>query len=501
MSIDDSLKKITKGAGLVLLGIVISKIFGYIYRVLIARIGTEEYGLLSIGIAIFSLLATIPLLGLDKGVLRYLSFYKGLNDLERMKGVIFSALNIAIPLSIIVSLLLFLFSEQLSLYFFHTTDLTLIFKIFSVAFPIVAFREIIASSFQAFQKVEYEIYFKNIIENVTKILLTLLFLFIGFKIIGFALAYVLGVLGSTILAFILFKKNILSFFKATTKTIYCKKELIFFSVPLIFGDLIFSIITWTDTLMLGYFKTPSDVGIYNAAQPTAFLLYIIPAALLTLFVPVLTELYAKNKNDDLIRIYYRVTKWIFIINTIFLGILFLFSKEILNLLFGENYIIGSTALIILSAGYFLGHLFTTSGKILFIIKKTNVIFFNTLVMVILNIILNLYLIPRYGITGAAIATSSTFFLRAILFLIESKIFIGNVPLKLSYIKLLFSAVSSFFIVRYLIKYLSINLTIYYLILFSILFILIYIIFLTLTKSLEKEDIFILNSIKRKFLRF
>ena len=171
MTTEDSLKKITKGAGIAFIGVVISKILGYVYRVLIARTDIEIYGLISIGIALFSLLTTISLLGLHKGLLRYVSFYKGKEDFEKIKQTIKTSLKITIPFSIFISVLFFIFSKQISLYFFHTPDLNLVFKIFAFAVPITVFRDLIFSTFQSFQKIKYEVYAKSITENLTKIIL------------------------------------------------------------------------------------------------------------------------------------------------------------------------------------------------------------------------------------------------------------------------------------------------------------------------------------------
>ena len=74
-STEDSFKKITKGAGIAFIGIIISKLLGYAYRILVARTDTEIYGLLSIGIAMFSLLSTVSFLGLNNGFLIYVAFY------------------------------------------------------------------------------------------------------------------------------------------------------------------------------------------------------------------------------------------------------------------------------------------------------------------------------------------------------------------------------------------------------------------------------------------
>lgn len=502
-STEDSLKKITKGAGIAFIGIIISKLLGYVYRIIVARTDTEIYGLLSIGIALFSLFSTIALLGLNNGVLRYVSFYKVKEDQEKIKQVIKTCLKITLPLSILISILFFIFSKQISLYFFHTQDLTIVFKILAFAIPIIVFRDIIFSTFQAFQKIKYVVYSKNIAENITKIVLTLVFLILGFKLIGFTLAYVLGILCGTISAFFFLKRKILPSMKTETMKESdqpaLKKELLTYSLPLLFDSIIYSLIIWIDTLMLGYFRTPSEVGIYNAALPMAFLMYMIPFTLLTLFIPVLTELYAKDKKDSFEALHSRIIKWIFSLNLILLGIFYLFSGQVLHILFGEDYIAGSTALIILSTGYFVMYSLSPSTKLLVVIKKTKLVFVDTLVVTVVNILLNLYFIPLYGINGAAIATALACLTRFILLFIQSYFVIKMTPFKLNHLKVLFSAICSFFILKYLIAGLSVKITFLSLIALSILFILIYLIFLILTKSFEKEDIFIIKKIKEKLI--
>ena len=92
----ESLKTIAKGATLVFIGMFVSKLLTYFYRIVVARIGTEQYGLLSLALAFFWILTTISLVGLGTGVIRYFAFYKAKEDKERMKGVIFSLSSLAL---------------------------------------------------------------------------------------------------------------------------------------------------------------------------------------------------------------------------------------------------------------------------------------------------------------------------------------------------------------------------------------------------------------------
>jgi len=494
-STNESLKTITKGAGILFVGIFISKLLTYIYRIIVARIGTEQYGLLSLGIAILGILTTLSLLGLNRGVLRYISFYKGKQELLKIKNILSSTFKITLPLSSILAIFLFIFSNRISVTFFHNPNLSIIIKIIAIAIPFNVFREILFSTLRAFQKIRYEVYAKNIIENISKIILTLIFLVLGLSIIGATISYTLSILFSAILAFYFLEKKVFSFFKNKADNFFNNKELLTYSLPLLFSNFIFSLILWTDTLMIGYFLPESEVGIYNAALPTAFLMWMIPQALLILFIPILTEFYAQNKYDEFKNVYKTVTKWIFVINLILLSIFYLFSKSILGILFGSAYITGAISLIILGTGYFIGFLTSSSQDILLILKKTKLILFNTTLMAIGNIILNLYLIPIYGITGAAIATSSIFILRSILLTIESYLIKKIIPFKLNYIKILFSISIASILIKYISKFYPIN--IFTLMINGILLLGFYSLFLLITKSFEKEDIMIIKTMQQK----
>lgn len=67
------------------------------------------------------------------------------------------------------------------------------------------------------------------------------------------------------LAFYFLEKKVFPLLKSDIKAVSMKKELFLFSFPLVFSGIAGMITTWTDTLMLGYFCTASDVGISDTA--------------------------------------------------------------------------------------------------------------------------------------------------------------------------------------------------------------------------------------------
>ena len=122
----------------------------YIYRLILARTGPEQYGLISLGIAILGVSTTVSLLGLNQGVIRYISFYKTKKELLKVKEVIFSAIKLTLPLSLVITILLVLFSKQISIEFFDNIDLDIVVKVVAIALPFSVLREIFFNTFISF---------------------------------------------------------------------------------------------------------------------------------------------------------------------------------------------------------------------------------------------------------------------------------------------------------------------------------------------------------------
>ena len=166
------------------------------------------------------------------------------------------------------------------------------------------------------------------------------------------------------------------------------------------------------------------------------------------------------------------------------------SNPILKVLFGSEYSIGFMALIVLSVGYFINSILFASRYMLDSLKKTKFILLNTIIVTLLNIILNLILIPKYGILGAAIATALTISLFGIINWIKVYNINKINVFKLSYVKSIFASIIAVVPVYLFLK--ITNLTTFFL--SFILSGAIYGFLMWKTKALSKEDGEVLDSL-------
>lgn len=494
---NNSLKWIIRGAGIAFIGLFITKILNYIYRLIIAQyLGPEMYGILSIGLAIFGIASIISIAGLHLGLERFVSYYSG--NKSKLKSLLFSAWKIVIPLSLFISLILFFFAPVISNKIFENANLIPIIKILAVGLPIWAIAEVTLFWMRGLKLLEYYVVVRQIIETAVKVGLTLILFYLGYQLLGAIFAFVIGFvitfIGTIILLVFVFRKVLLEkgYENLTPK-------LFNFSWPLLFTGLLFSIFMWTDTFMLGYFLTEDVVGIYNITVPTANLL-LIPLTLFgSLFIPTLTDLYAKKENKEIKIIYRDVVRWILMISFPAFLFVLLLSEEIITALFGDVYVGASIPLIILSSGFLISLIFGPINNMFNVFEKTKLKLIIGIVCFLINILLNAILISLFGIIGAALATAFSIVLMSFLNWIAISKTIFIIPWNLRLIKLVFASFVAVG-VSYVLFLLYLQPEFLHLIILGIIFIILYIPLLILVKAFSKNDIVLYKSIKKKLIK-
>jgi O-antigen/teichoic acid export membrane protein len=156
--------------------------------------------------------------------------------------------------------------------------------------------------------------------------------------------------------------------------------------------------------MLGYFKPASEVGIYRAASQTAFLMILFNRSLITMFAPMIANLYSQGNLKEMKQLFQTGTRWNFSLTLPIFLVLAVTSKQILQI-FGAEFGTGWLLLIVLAAGQLTRagagglamHMLTMSGH-------QYLKLYGDCLLAGINIALNFLLIPQWGAMGAAIAT-------------------------------------------------------------------------------------------------
>jgi O-antigen/teichoic acid export membrane protein len=172
------------------------------------------------------------------------------------------------------------------------------------------------------------------------------------------------------------------------------------------GSMFLLLLNWTDILMLGKMETEENIGIYNAAFKIGYLALFFIASMNVVVMPKISELFHQKNFAEMKKVVNRATQIVIVLTLPLALILIFFSKQILGI-YGDGFIQGSTCLIYITLGALFNAMTGNVDQILNMTdnqKKVRNIFF---VGFILNVLMNLYLIPNYGIEGAALSSLIT----------------------------------------------------------------------------------------------
>jgi PST family polysaccharide transporter len=173
--------------------------------------------------------------------------------------------------------------------------------------------------------------------------------------------------------------------------------------PMMFGSLLFVAYMRTDQILLGYFLGDKYVGYYSAAVRLSEIWYAIPVLICNSVMPRLLKLFTENRD-----LYYRRLQHLYnglaLLSVSLALVTQVSSSFVVKLLFGQAYLPAAHVLNIhiwTSVFFFIGAL---SGQQLVHENLTMLELRRMLAGALVNILLNLLLIPRFGIAGSAYAT-------------------------------------------------------------------------------------------------
>ena len=401
-SIDNALSRLAKSAAIVFVGSVIGKALSLIGQVLIVRSLTPtSFGHVALAYTVVSTTAGLALLGIDNGVARLMSAKQTANSRRR---VLRAGYTFALFASFGVAITIFIIRFRLATYLNDDRLPTLIiaFLPFFIASNI---SRVSFSALQAYKRSLEATVARDLGPRIGAILLFALFALFGEAFLG-AIGYWVTTPIVMMLLTGYYLHGEISLGRVINRLPDEKmlSELWSFSWPLAIGSSFFLLLSNVDILMIGYFMQPQSVGLYRAIQPLRQITTFVLLGFTFLFIPIATEYYENNDLDALDRIYTVSTRWI--VTATFPPVLLftLFASDVVRTLFGGEYVSAAPALAILTAGLFLRAIVGLNGDMTEAINRTRIELYSVVPAVLVNIALNYILIPKYGITGAAIGT-------------------------------------------------------------------------------------------------
>lgn len=428
---------------------------GAIVNIVIGNyLGAESLGLYVTTFTIFSLFCTFSSLGIESATTKFVAEHK--NDKLLYDCVVQNSLILSSILGLISFLILF-FSSNLIASFFKIPELAYLIKIISFSIPFYLVNDTFLGIINGLRKMNIYSYV-NIVRRTSY----LIFVLLTISFFGVTGAVTSQVFASVVTLFFIFAnfKNIISYSLNFSNFKKYASGLVSFGSKIVISNSIGDLSTRMDLLMLAYFLSETEVGIYAVALLAFKFIDLVPAVLIRVTYPATTEYYYAGQFLSLEKMVNKVLGLSFIVLGLFSLISIFLYNDLILLFFPKqsSFLASYYPFVILALGKAFFGMTASIGSSFSAVGRPDIPLKMSTVRLFLNFILNYYLIQMWGINGAAFATTLSLALLMPIFLYYIKKLL-HIPIYFNhYLKifaiLLFSLGITFILSKVTIVYLS-----------------------------------------------
>ncbi len=388
----------------------------YVTQIIFARmLGEFEYGIFALGWVWIAILGHTSTFGFSMSAIRYLARYQATGEAALAVGFFRFSLLIPLVVSSLAAVggVLLLSSGALPIPDYYILPLILA----AVCVPLFALQDMMESFARARHWVLLALIPTYLLRHGFLGLFLVIAIVLGFEasaITALVVAFVAIGLSLAIQAAILTKRLLgeRRALPALVAPLYDRKTWLKTSAPLALQDGASLMVSYSDILVLSFFVSPTEIGIYFAATRIAQIVGFVRFAASAGTANVFSKLSAQGKTDELkslSRATIRISFWLSVIACICLAI----AGPLLLKLFGAGFVAGYPVLLVLMAGLLVQAAFSSAEDLLNMTGHQGMTASSYFGALVVNLVLNLALIPYFGLIGAAIATSLSIGFRVI----------------------------------------------------------------------------------------
>lgn len=394
-------KKYAKNVSLVTIANIISTLKGFILLPILTKaLGAELYGMWALILVTISLLAPLCTLELGFAIVRFLGAEKDRGKIGKDFSSIFVVTSL---IALAVSTLLFIFSKPLAITVFGGIDATFYIKISASLIFLAAINQIMLDYFRAFQQMERYAGI-SILQTIGEVTLTAYLVLSGYGLFGVIIALLIVRFVVSFIGFFWITSQI----KISSPSFSVIKPYLPFTLPILPTALCYWLINLGDRYVIGYFMGADAVGVYSASYGLGSMITFFYAPIPIALFPAITNLYENNKIRELKQhLKYSLKFFLMFAIPSFFGLSIL-SKSLLTTLTTSEFVGGYMIVAIIALATILFNCSNINVNVLYLLKKTRTIGLLYGTLALINIVLNIILVPFIGIIGAAIATLITF---------------------------------------------------------------------------------------------
>jgi len=392
--------EVMKGAFLSFLLRFIGAVAQFSFTVMVARMfGAEGFGIYVIALSITIIGSNVGRWGLDQAALKYIAISAGNGEWGAVRNVFANSMWVVFSISSVVTGFLFFLAPWLSVAVFNDHSLLAILQLMTLTIIPFSLLNVVAESLRALKYIGLYTFLQGLLLPLLSILLLITFYYTDIGLEGAAYAYIGANIICLIVGTLLWKSCMKRMDgKRIIKVDF--KQLFASATPMAWITIMSAFMGLSETLLLGFFGSSSDVGVYSAALRLALLINFFIMAFNSILAPKFAALKSNGSIKDIYHLSTRSTWMILIITSPIFFVYFACPKFAL-LLFSTQFTGASEILRVLAIGQLINIYAGPLGMLFLMTSNERVMRKNVVLYSFFGLLAGIILIPLFGVTGAA----------------------------------------------------------------------------------------------------
>ena len=415
----EQISHVSRHSSIFFLGTIFTAAAGYVFKIYLARVlGAEALGIYTLGITIVGFVGVFNALGLPQAAVRFVATYSATGKLQRLGAFLISSTFLLLVLNLALATLMLLIGPAIAMRFYHTSDLVPYMGLLAAIMLLGGLNSFLGQVLAGYKDIIRRTVITNFICSPVSIGITVLLVTLGTGLWGYVFAQV----ASAAIVFVLLVVNV---WKLTPREAFAnvsglarlEPEVISFSAAAFGMGFLEFVMSQGDKVLIGFYLNVRSVGIYAVSAALVTFIPILLQSVNQIFSPVIADLHARGERELLQRLFQTLTKWVLGLTLPLAISVILFAKPLMGM-FGQAFepgwpilVIGTAAQLVNCGVGSVGYLLLMSGQQHRLVRVQTV-------CAVLMLLLNFVLVPRWGITGAAVAAAATTVMANLMSLIE-----------------------------------------------------------------------------------
>jgi O-antigen/teichoic acid export membrane protein len=394
------------GAGITLAGSILGAALTLINEALAARfLGIEAYGLYGLALMLARIGEIIALFGVPLSVLHFLPVHLSLSQAQLALGVMVGSALLPLAVGGGFAMGAGLWHDWIASHIFNQPQSAGFIAVLACAIPLTSLIELFGSITRGFGRFLPYIVFRNLMPPLCYMpVLIYLSVSAGPKIgaaYGYTAAAAVGAAAGLAWVLYLVRTRI-----GLVRPMLRLRPLYKYAAPIALNSMVSIVLIWVDLFLLATLTDAKAVGIYRSCTQVTITFDLILTACSVATAPVYAVLVAESRQQQLQETLTAATRLATVLAAPLALVILVNGSDILGLL-GPDFEAGRLALSILTLGQFVKVMFGSASIVLLICGRQSLEAGNSALAACLNLMLNLFFIPRLGPVGAALSTALT----------------------------------------------------------------------------------------------